>query len=119
MHRPTKTKQDTLRSERRSALRKALTEPTLLEMSGYPTYQELGRNRWVGQRERGPHESFSLVSPYGSLSKLHGEARTNLTRRISIETQRYVDHRVFAVGPLHHAAHGGRHRPRDGAGNAF
>jgi hypothetical protein len=29
-----KTNEDTLRSERRSALNKRLTEPTLLEMSG-------------------------------------------------------------------------------------
>jgi hypothetical protein len=31
------TNEDTLPSERRSALKKRLTEPTLLEMSGYPT----------------------------------------------------------------------------------
>jgi len=36
MQGPTKAKHDTLRGERRSALRKALTEPTLLEMSGRP-----------------------------------------------------------------------------------
>ena len=36
-----KTNEDTLRSERRSALKKRLTEPTLLEMSSYPTNQEL------------------------------------------------------------------------------
>jgi hypothetical protein len=35
-----KANEDTLRSERRSALKKRLTEPTLLEMSGYPTYRE-------------------------------------------------------------------------------
>jgi len=33
------TKEDTLTSERRSTLKKPLTEPTLLEMSGYPTNQ--------------------------------------------------------------------------------
>ena len=38
-------------------------------MSENATSQELTRNRWVGQRERGPHESFSLVSPYSSVSK--------------------------------------------------
>src|ERR1019366_1170352 len=31
------TNEDTFRSERRSTLKKQLTEPTLLEMSGYPT----------------------------------------------------------------------------------
>ena len=36
------TNDDTLRSERRSAFTKRLTEPTLLEMSGYPTNQDLG-----------------------------------------------------------------------------
>jgi hypothetical protein len=35
------TNEDTFRSERRSTLKKRLTEPTLLEMSGYPTNQEL------------------------------------------------------------------------------
>jgi hypothetical protein len=35
------TKEDTFRSERRSTLQKPLTEPTLLEMSGYPTNREL------------------------------------------------------------------------------
>ena len=33
---PTKAKQDTRRSEWRRVFRKALTQPTLLEMSGYP-----------------------------------------------------------------------------------
>ena len=33
--------QDTLRSEQRSTLKTILTEPTLLEMSGNPTNQEL------------------------------------------------------------------------------
>jgi len=36
-----KTNEDTLRSERRNTLKKLLTEPTLLEMSGYPTNQDL------------------------------------------------------------------------------
>jgi hypothetical protein len=35
------TTKTTLRSERRSALKKSLTGPTLLEMSGNPTYQDL------------------------------------------------------------------------------
>ena len=34
--------EDTLRSDRRSALNKRLTEPTLLEMSGNATYKEFG-----------------------------------------------------------------------------
>jgi hypothetical protein len=38
-----KANEDTLRSERRSALKKRLTEPTLLEMSGYATNQELAK----------------------------------------------------------------------------
>jgi len=33
--------EDTLRSERRSALKKRLTEPTLLEMSGFRVNQDL------------------------------------------------------------------------------
>src|SRR4029077_14620382 len=38
----------------------------------HPTYRELTRNRRVGQRERGLHESFWLVSPYSSVSKPRG-----------------------------------------------
>ena len=38
------TNDDTLRSERRGAFTKRLTEPTLLEMSGYPTNQALEPN---------------------------------------------------------------------------
>src|SRR5271156_3455131 len=37
-------------------------------LSGNATSRELTRNRRVGQSERGPHESFSLVSPYSLLS---------------------------------------------------
>jgi hypothetical protein len=36
------TNKDALRSERRSALKKRLTEPTLLEMSGNRVTQDLG-----------------------------------------------------------------------------
>jgi len=36
-----KTKKDTPGSERRSVLKKSLTGPTLLEMSGYATYRDL------------------------------------------------------------------------------
>jgi hypothetical protein len=36
-----KANKATLRSEWRSVLKKSLTEPTLLEMSGNPTYQDL------------------------------------------------------------------------------
>jgi hypothetical protein len=36
-----KTKEDTPGSERRSVLKKSLTGPTLLEMSGNPTNQKL------------------------------------------------------------------------------
>ena len=35
------TTKTTLRSERRSALKKYLTEPTLLEISDFPTNREL------------------------------------------------------------------------------
>ena len=38
-----KANEDTLRSERRSALIKRLTEPTLLEMSGNATNRDLNR----------------------------------------------------------------------------
>ena len=41
MKRSKKTNKTTLRSEWRSVLKKSLTEPTLLEMSGNPTYQDL------------------------------------------------------------------------------
>jgi hypothetical protein len=41
MKRSRKTNKATLGSEWRGALKKSLTEPTLLEMSGNPTYQEL------------------------------------------------------------------------------
>jgi hypothetical protein len=41
MTRSEKAKQGTPRSERRTVLKKALTGPTLLEMSGNPTYQDL------------------------------------------------------------------------------
>jgi len=39
-------------------------------MDGKTTSRELTRNRRVGQRERGPHESFSLVSPYSQYPSL-------------------------------------------------
>jgi hypothetical protein len=42
-----RTRKTTLRSERRSALKKYLTEPTLLEMSGYPTYRDLAYRCWM------------------------------------------------------------------------
>jgi hypothetical protein len=35
-----------------------------LEITGLLTSRQLRRNRQIGQRERGPHESFLLVSPY-------------------------------------------------------
>ena len=37
-----RTTKTTLRSEGRSALKKTLTEPTLLEMSGYGVYRPVG-----------------------------------------------------------------------------
>jgi len=37
-----KTNKTTRRSARRSVVEKSLTGPTLLEMSGNPTYRELG-----------------------------------------------------------------------------
>jgi hypothetical protein len=43
MQRSKKTKEDALRSEWRSVFKKDLTGPTLLEMSGNPTYQALTR----------------------------------------------------------------------------
>ena len=47
------------------------------------------------------------------------EPHTNLTRRISNETKRYVNHRVFALDPLADASHYGRHRPWDIEGRAL
>src|SRR5207245_11548791 len=40
----------------------------------------------------------------------HCEAHTNLTRRLSNETKREVNHRVSALHPLAYASHYGRHR---------
>ena len=47
-----------------------------------PTSRELNRNRRVGQR--GPHESFSLVSPYGSVSKRRGDSPITMGKRIPV-----------------------------------
>jgi hypothetical protein len=48
------------------------------QVSGYANFPEvLTRNRWVGQREPGPHESFSLASPYSSVSKPRGDPPQN------------------------------------------
>src|SRR6185437_7846054 len=44
---------------------------------------------------------------------------TNLTRRISNETKRDVNHRVSALDPLADASHYGRHRPWDIEGRAL
>jgi len=44
------------------------------QLTGNATSRELTRNRRVGQRERGPHESSSLVSPYSSISKPRGDS---------------------------------------------
>jgi hypothetical protein len=41
-------------------------------------------------------------------------AHTHLTRRISNETQRHVNHRVSALDPLHDASPDERYRPRQG-----
>src|SRR5713101_730251 len=49
----------------------------------------------------------------------HWEAHTNLARRISNETQRYVNHRVSALDPLHDVSPDGRHHPRDGLGTGL
>ena len=53
-------------------------------MSGKPTYQELTRNRLVGQRERGPHETCSLVSPYCSVSKPRGDYPVKMGKGILV-----------------------------------
>ena len=65
--------------------------------SGNPTNRELTRNRRVGARGHDPHESFSLVSPYSSVSEPRGDspihngkrnpstwARQNLTMRMQM-----------------------------------
>ena len=41
------------------------------------------------------------------------------TRRISNETQRYVNHHVSALDPLLYVSPGGRHRPRDSSREAL
>src|SRR5271170_8441063 len=43
-------------------------------MSGNRTSRELTRNGGVGQRGRGVHESFLVVSPYSSVSKSRGDS---------------------------------------------
>jgi hypothetical protein len=58
------------------------TEPMLHDWSGTKSFSRRSRHLdskqaattlgSVGQRERGPHESFSLVSPYSSVSKPRG-----------------------------------------------
>src|SRR6266852_4614187 len=76
-------------------------------MSGNPTSRDLTRNRRVGERKRGPHESFSLVSSYsaqypslgeipphnGKRNPVHGRERNSepallLRRRLTYMTQR-------------------------------
>jgi hypothetical protein len=52
--------------------------------SELPTSRELTRNRRVGQRERGPHESFSLVSPYSSVSKPQGDSPLLMRKGIPV-----------------------------------
>src|SRR5260221_949649 len=47
------------------------------------------------------------------------ERHTNLTRRISNETKRDVNHRVPALDPLADASHYGRHRSWDIEGRAL
>jgi len=42
-----RTMKTTLRSARKSLLKKCLTGPTLLEMSGYPTYQALTQSNLI------------------------------------------------------------------------
>jgi hypothetical protein len=44
------------------------------QVFGCANFPELTRNRWVGQRAPGPHESFSLASPYSSVSKPQGDS---------------------------------------------
>src|SRR5229473_7798309 len=46
------------------------------------------------------------------------ERHTDLTRRISNEEQRYVNHHVSALDPPSYLSPGGRHRVRVGAGRA-
>jgi hypothetical protein len=47
MQRSKRTNKTTHRSEGRSALKKDLTGPTLLEMSGFPTYHPLGAGEGI------------------------------------------------------------------------
>jgi hypothetical protein len=54
------TKENTLRSECGSAFKKRLTEPALLEMSGYPTYQDL--TAWSVDNFRFADHSFRIFS---------------------------------------------------------
>ena len=74
---PTKAKQDTLRSERRSVLKKSLTEPTLLEMSDYPTNQDLGRCNFSEADFWPETVSGSAVTRIGA-SCVAGEARAKV-----------------------------------------
>ena len=58
MQRSKRTNQTTHRSEWRSLLKKDLTGPTLLEMSGNPTYRDLNRQL------NGTSKKVRWVAPY-------------------------------------------------------
>jgi hypothetical protein len=46
--------------------------------------RELTLNRRVGQRKRSPHESFSLVSSYSSVSKRRGDSPFIMGKGITV-----------------------------------
>src|ERR1700732_1257302 len=61
---------NTPRSEWRSVLKKSLTEPTLLEMSGNPTYQDLASDLCYQRQSSVPAEVIELRKFAGPISHL-------------------------------------------------
>src|SRR5215472_13191539 len=71
------------------------------------------------------HQLTTLLVPRSRcaarvVSSAHCKPRVlQSSKEISNETERYVNHRVSPLDPLHDVSPGGRHRPRNGARNAF
>jgi hypothetical protein len=98
-----KTNEDTLRSERRSSLTKRLTEPTLLEMSGYPrgsgpltapvldlsSFRELP---WAGRARRSSHKARITNSRAVLQGVVNPAARVNLGPTFSTAVLGWLDH---------------------------
>src|SRR5580704_8278667 len=88
-----------------SVLKQILINTTIgtnTQVTGNPTSQEFTRNRRVGQRECGPHESFSLVSPYRSVSKPRGDSPPHNGKRNPVpRRERNSEPALLSVGGWH------------------